>query len=316
LAEDHLAISELVRIAVAAIARAHTWEALQVQGWTDEDLAAIQMAWTRQTFGSNMTHALEGELVFISASIKEMRAANEATYNLLFGSFANFLNNDEADNEVWIARIEALPGGREMLQFWRKQIYCRLWRFAWSHQAELRTMRNMAELIRVAQSATSNSSLRTIEGDMGSLLERATDKGFYDRLRFPPPECILSLSKTIQKAMRAETDRSLTIAAIALKRHYLRHGKYPNTLSALVPEFLPAIPQDFMDGQPLRYRHEDNSFTLYSVGDNGRDDGGDITPVASSSGRQLWQRRDYVWPAPATPEEVEEYRRQASKGKD
>ena len=43
----------------------------------------------------------------------------------------------------------------------------------------------------------------------------------------------------------------------------------------LTPTFLTDMPRDFMDGQPLRYRrNEDGAFTLYSVGQNCLDDGG------------------------------------------
>ncbi|HXU79373.1 MAG TPA: hypothetical protein VN794_22525, partial [Methylomirabilota bacterium] len=52
---------------------------------------------------------------------------------------------------------------------------------------------------------------------------------------------------------------------------------------------------------------EDGSFVLYSIGDDGHDDGGD----ASSTQNYLsftWQRgRDLVWPQPATAEEVQKY---------
>ena len=314
LAEDHIAISELVRIAVAALARAHTWEALQVEGWRDEDLAAVQAAWEQQRFSSNMTHALEGELVFMSGSISEMRKSNEQTYTLLFGGLADFLDDAEAGPNAWIERIKNLPGGEAAIDFWRRQIYCRLWRFAWSHQAERRMMQNMTELIRLARIATGNSSYQAIEDDLTSLLFKATDKGPYDRLRFPPPESVVSLSKTIQKATRGEIDRSLALCAIGLKRYSLRHGRLPENLTALVPEFLSAIPVDYMDGQPIKYRlNADGSFTLYSVGEDGKDDGGDVSLPEGSKSRDLWRRRDYVWPAPATPEEVAEYRRQAGK---
>ena len=114
----------------------------------------------------------------------------------------------------------------------------------------------------------------------------------------------------VSKSLRTQAHRDLTVTAIALKRYQLRHGKFPASLDALVPEFLPALPVDWMDGQPLRYRLKaDGSFQRCSVGDNFRDDGGDgsvLSDRGSSFG--LWQSRDAVWPAPATPEQVEAYR--------
>ena len=55
------------------------------------------------------------------------------------------------------------------------------------------------------------------------------------------------------------TLHQLVVTAIALKRHELRHSKLPVTLNALVPDFLPAAPRDFMDGQSLRYRLNPNT---------------------------------------------------------
>ncbi len=96
----------------------------------------------------------------------------------------------------------------------------------------------------------------------------------------------------------------MTLAAIALKRCQLRHGEPPSSLEALVPEFLAVVPYDYMSAKPLRYRLKpDGNYVLYSVGLDGKDDGGDPSP-ASSATSGLWGGRDAVWPAPATePEE-------------
>jgi hypothetical protein len=69
--------------------------------------------------------------------------------------------------------------------------------------------------------------------------------------------------------------REMACATIALERHRLRHGKLPENLQALSPEFLLAAPHDFMDGKPLRYHRGDGGrFTLWSAGEDGRDGGG------------------------------------------
>jgi hypothetical protein len=71
------------------------------------------------------------------------------------------------------------------------------------------------------------------------------------------------------------------------------------TLDALVPEFLPSLPRDFMDGQTLRYRlNHGGSFLLYSVGDDTHDDGGDASPknTQRAGPGSVWSGRDWVWP--------------------
>ena len=98
--------------------------------------------------------------------------------------------------------------------------------------------------------------------------------------------------------LRHETQRRFTITALALKRYRLRHGKFPTELDALVPQFLSAVPMDLMSAKPLRYRlNGDGSFTLYSVGKNGRDDGGDSTSTIAPLLYGECEDKDHFWPA-------------------
>jgi hypothetical protein len=104
--------------------------------------------------------------------------------------------------------------------------------------------------------------------------------------------------------MKNLTLHEMAITAIGIKRFELRNGKAPSELGALVPEFLATKPVDFMDGQPLRYRLNTNgTFTLYSVGDNLRDDGGSSALESSEKTTQNsgpWSGKDWVWPVAQT----------------
>ncbi|MFA6544537.1 MAG: hypothetical protein WCS99_08940, partial [Limisphaerales bacterium] len=92
--------------------------------------------------------------------------------------------------------------------------------------------------------------------------------------------------------------RELTVSALALELHRRKHGRHPDSLDRLVPEFLPAVPVDWMDGKPLRYRlNPDGSFTLWSVGENLIDDGGDASGAPVNMRRNdFWEGCDAVWP--------------------
>jgi len=113
--------------------------------------------------------------------------------------------------------------------------------------------------------------------------------------------------------MSIETAKQVVITAIALKRYQLKHGNYPPDLNSLVPEFVSEIPLDPVDGQPLRYRsNSDGTFLLYSLGENGKDDGGNPTskPGAEFSHFYYWQNPDaldWVWPQLATDAEIRNY---------
>jgi len=51
-------------------------------------------------------------------------------------------------------------------------------------------------------------------------------------------------------------------------------------------------------------RNPDGTFTLHSVGVDGHDDGGDVTPMQGKLTYSIWNERDSVWPMPASPEEI------------
>jgi hypothetical protein len=88
----------------------------------------------------------------------------------------------------------------------------------------------------------------------------------------------------------------------ALERYRLAHGEYPETLDALVPQFIEKLPHDIIGGQalqgsgsasqPLHFRRTgDGNFLLYSVGWNETDDGGTASDKMDQG--------DWVWQYPA-----------------
>lgn len=63
-------------------------------------------------------------------------------------------------------------------------------------------------------------------------------------------------------------------AALAAELVRRRHGKWPETLDELVPDFLPSVPVDPCSDQPIKVASTPNGFKVYSVGRDGNDDGG------------------------------------------
>ncbi len=119
------------------------------------------------------------------------------------------------------------------------------------------------------------------------------------------------LGNALGRTLRMEAARAVVVTAIALKRFQMKQGAWPDTLGQLVPEYLPSVPMDPYDGKPLKYHpNVDGTFLLYCVGEDGVDDGGDLTPVRPtwSTAAVDWQRaRDWVWPQPASAVEVQYY---------
>jgi hypothetical protein len=60
----------------------------------------------------------------------------------------------------------------------------------------------------------------------------------------------------------------LARAGLAAARYRAKHGRYPEHLEQLVPEFLPAMPTDPRDGQALRLRRFAEVTVLYTLKNN------------------------------------------------
>lgn len=70
----------------------------------------------------------------------------------------------------------------------------------------------------------------------------------------------------------AEAELAATRAHLALRAYFVDHGALPQSLDALVPDYLPAVPRDPFGGAPLRYSAERR--LVWSIGDDLRDEGG------------------------------------------
>ncbi len=115
--------------------------------------------------------------------------------------------------------------------------------------------------------------------------------------------------KAIASMFRVNTSADATAAILALEAWHARAGRYPDTLSELVPRLLPEIPADPFDpGEPIKYERRGDSFVLYSIGADADDDAGapperghgDITPSAANF-HARYRDRDTQPADPARP---------------
>jgi hypothetical protein len=93
-------------------------------------------------------------------------------------------------------------------------------------------------------------------------------------------------------------------ALLAVERYQRDKGAWPAKLADVTPKYLPAVPLDPYDGKPLRYMRTKDGAVVYSVGKDGRDDGGFIRPAAGTAtppdvGYQLWDPALRRQPPPA-----------------
>ena len=82
------------------------------------------------------------------------------------------------------------------------------------------------------------------------------------------------LQETAKAMLRAQASQRLLIALLAVKLFKMEKGRFPKSLDELVPQYLAEVPLDPFDLKPLRYKKRQGKWIIYSIGPDGKDDGG------------------------------------------
>jgi len=310
---EGLLISHLVRIAMTSIAVTPTWEFLQATNVTEKQLAALQTGWEKMNWVADATNVFAVERAWTINSIQKARATHEG-YQEVFGMVGSFITgmgstSGSGSSFDWVAMTEKPRNtAGEMM-----------WRSSWSYGDELCTLKSGQTILETLRSMQTNHS-QFYKADYDAMTTRLSSLGItnsgqaiFRALKIPDMSGLLngfSQSSAVKKAIKMEAVDRLVVTAVALKRFQLRNRKWPETLDELVPKFTTSVPIDPYDGMPLRYHPSaDGAYVLYSVGSDGKDDGGDPTysTTGGASRHNNWQddhARDWVWPQPATEAEI------------
>ena len=93
-----------------------------------------------------------------------------------------------------------------------------------------------------------------------------------------PGKLISSSEKFAHVTARNFTLLRCTTLAVAVERYRRSQGRLPPSLDDLAGNYIDSIPLDPFTGKNLLYRHDDQTYVIYSTGIDRRDDGGDIIP--------------------------------------
>lgn len=265
-------LGQLVLANILFTAQNPTWEILQAHAVDETSLARLQSAWSTMNPASAVAAVLRME---------------RATVLPLFGTV------DEA-----VATASSTPGGTtstygadELAGMVRMAI----WRTAFRHSDERLYLMEIQDLLDHIPSDPAAGPWM----DFLALSEKQTTALNATGLpRLFSQMIVVNVRSAVTRIVTAQAVRNLTVTALALRRYQLANGRLPDGLNALVPAFLPKVPDDPFVGQPLHYRIEGGTnFLLYSVGPDGTDNQGDPTPTGKRPG--LTNGRDIVWPQPA-----------------
>jgi hypothetical protein len=78
-----------------------------------------------------------------------------------------------------------------------------------------------------------------------------------------------------RKDKRVIAHERLLAAELALRCYQSEQGRLPTSLEQLVPKYLQQVPTDPFSGRPVIYHAQGTNWLLYSVGEDGVDDGGE-----------------------------------------
>lgn len=100
---------------------------------------------------------------------------------------------------------------------------------------------------------------------------------------------------TTKVRLRAFGQLCCAETALAIERYRLKYDALPESLESLVPEFIEAVPLEPFDGQPLRYIRYEDGYTVYTIGEDGVDNGGwSREQMAEETGEG--EPEEYDWP--------------------
>ncbi len=294
---EPLTISHLIQIACGNVALGTTWEALQYPGWTDVQLAELQKSWEGVNYWEGIGTVESMECAMLAQDFEDFRSSySNFTDSGFFGGGGPGGSPAAGD---FADMAERYP------RYWG-------WKYWVSYEEEIYAWQSLPVALDAARQAQKGGALIPILGKLknaGEAIRRVHARG--------EAQFVLGMGRTDSEAAfltrigEAEMARRMLLTAIALKRYQLQHGKYPEQLTDLAPQYLHEAPMDVMGGEPLRYKpRSDGGYLLYSVGEDGVDDGGDPTlPGIGIPSRQAqwWKGRDAVWPMPATAAEVADF---------
>jgi hypothetical protein len=122
------------------------------------------------------------------------------------------------------------------------------------------------------------------------IIKETTDAGIFI---FMPKMTLPSIEKVYMIHLRVRANIDCAITALAVQRYRLKEGMLPVSVETLVPDYLPQVYADPFDGKPLRYKLTEPGYMVYTVREDGADDGGRAQDPNDRKATYDWAFRVY-----------------------
>ena len=303
---ERFLIVQMVRQACFALSFSTLWAVLEEPGWTEQQLSEIQNAWTPLDMLGDLGKSLRMERAMLVNYAQLVQTSHDHRQRMFDGSWVMRVPSGDID---WPAQC----------LFQMRAVQSPLWRFAWKDEDLLRGLQRSQLLIDRydrgvlkgwSQSQLTNHVVNRVPSIDWFPFAGDTPVSAFDRFRFPLLTLTSGIPDTlVERVLRYQTQHQIMLVAVACHRYRLTAGVWPESMSAMIPKFMPSEPRDWLGGGKLIYRRDaSRGFLLYSKGSDGIDDGGDpsLPDGKDPSSDNLQDKgKDWVWPAAATPEESE-----------
>jgi hypothetical protein len=272
IAEEPILISVLVRVAIVQGAMEPVWEGLARRQWTDEQLAALDAKLAKINFAAHYQSAVRGERNLFSFTTLDSMNADRSKIGLLTA-----LNGQPQYPGIY-KLTSLIPAG-------------------WFDANKVAAARWYDEMFTCADAVADrffpDRSLQ-VEREIEDIVAHHRYRPDYVFIRLLGP-ALLSVQ---QSCAAAQGTVNLARMAIALERHRLRRGAFPETLAQLDVGAAPnGLLMDPGSGHLPHYtRAGDGGFTLYYDGWNQLDDGGKVFWKDKEHRYADPARGDLIWP--------------------
>lgn len=250
---EPLLISKLVRIAMLNMAVAALENRLNNVGLNDEELSRLMTIFASSVRTNQMVDGLIGE-----------RALMMPYFRMSWAEISRLADSGEENSAAHAG--PPLPGNQPLFLkvtgFFERDL-----RF---YLQAMETNISLAGKIPINVAQITNSA---------NQIWRSGEHKYYILSMMLLP----ALESAIFREATGLADIRMAQTALAIERFRLAKQSLPENLSQMVPEFLPAVPEDPCDGQPLRFRRLEKGYLIYSVGKDGQDNDGRERPANAKS---------------------------------
>jgi len=188
--DDRFVISQLVRIALAAIAANATWEFLQSGNVNDEELAMLQKSWEQLQYIQPMENSFLMERASDEATIKKMRDSEEY-FNRMMNEYAP--RGSGGGSGGWPDSIQ------NFLDNVRFGYAKSMWKATWTYSDELRMLQQDQIILESVRAIETNDCFNSPYADMEkglSLSERPMSRNSH--FQWMPWTCAGCFRETVR----------------------------------------------------------------------------------------------------------------------